>query len=181
LWWTSEIPGAGVTMRSSSYGFSYSLLFAFLAITAVPGIAAAQDMPPILAPPAAAMPDPGPPSAVAATPPAVAAAPLAPAVKVHTAIAAPAAKPSHETKAAVHHDAKFAALIKRLAAAHAHPATHHVAAASPNPGLPAPGTVVPPPGYFPSTGPYQRLVYGGPPPRFYGGWGGYRGRYPYYP
>jgi hypothetical protein len=168
-------------MRSSSYGFSYSLLFAFLAITAVPGIAAAQDMPPILAPPAAAKPDPGPPLAAVVTPPAVVASPVAPAAKVHTAVAAPAAKPPHEAKASAHHDAKFAALIKRLAVAHAHPATHRVAVASPNPVPPAPGTVVPPPGYFPPAGPYQRLVYGGPPPAFYRGWGGYRGRYPYYP
>jgi hypothetical protein len=182
LWWTSGIPGAGVTMRSSSHGFSYSLLFAFLAITAAPGMAAAQDMPPILAPPAVAKPDPSPPLAAATVmPPAVVAAPVAPAAKPHTVAVAPPAKAAHEAKATAHHDAKFSALIRRLAAAHAHPARHHVSVASPDPVVPAPGTVVPPPGYFPPAGPYQRLVYGGPPPGVYGGWGGYRGRYPYYP
>jgi hypothetical protein len=49
----------------------------------------------------------------------------------------------------------------------------------PEPNLP-PGTVVPPPGYY-EPGFREHLVYGGPPPSPYGGWGGYRGRYPYYP
>jgi hypothetical protein len=85
-------------------------------------------------------------------------------------------------------------LNKRLVVAHEHAAEHaaihHVAlrrseprfptgAVAPEPGMPY-GTVVPPPGYYPP-GPRERLVYGGPPPGIYGGWGGYRGRSPYYP
>jgi hypothetical protein len=56
---------------------------------------------------------------------------------------------------------------------------HIVAARMLEPSLP-PGMPVPPPGYY-GPGPYQRLVYGGPPPSLYGGWGGYRGRPPFYP
>jgi hypothetical protein len=85
---------------------------------------------------------------------------------------------------ALHHNAQFTALVKHLAAAHSHVVTHHIVAARViEPGLP-PGTPVPPPGYFGpgyGPGPYQRLVYGGPPPGVYGGWGGYRGRWSYYP
>jgi hypothetical protein len=190
-------------MRRSRHGFSLPLLFALLALGA-PGIAAAQDMPPILAPlaqPPEASPKPTPapitPSAEATIPPAVPAAPPVPAKKEH------AAAVTHPTT--VHHAAKpaavktrFAALMKRLAAAHAHSAPQHVAlrqpepswaqaAVVPEPGFPPPGTVMPPPGYSGyygpgySPGPRERLVYGGPPPGVYGGWVGYRGRYPYYP
>ncbi len=72
--------------------------------------------------------------------------------------------------------------MKRLAAARAHPTvTHRVAVREPEPSFP-PGAAVPPPPPYYGPGPYQRLVYGGPPPGIYGGWGGgYRGRYPYYP
>ena len=80
---------------------------------------------------------------------------------------------------ATHHAAgvtakKFAALTRRLTAAHPHPAVAHVSARV----AASPGVVVPLPDYYPP-GPYRRLVYGGPPPGPYG-WGGYRGRYPYF-
>jgi hypothetical protein len=171
-------------MQGSLAGFSCRLLFAFQAIIVSAGVAVAQDMPPVLAPltvPAASNPAPVSPSAQAAIPPAAQAvippaAPAVPATKpIHTAA-------NHHAKdAKPHHPAKFAALAKRLAA-HSHPVTHHVAAAhvAAAPALP-PGAQVPPPGYY-GPAPYQRLVYGGPPPGMYGGWGGgYRGRHPYYP
>ena len=137
----------------------------------------AQDMPPILAPlaPPVAAPAPMPasPSAQAIIPPVAVVAPLKPSVKPHVASAA--------HPATAHHRAKFAALMKRLTAARAQAATHRVALRQSEPSLPPPGTIVPPPGYY-ASGPRERLVYGGPPPGVYGGWGGYRGRYPsYYP
>jgi hypothetical protein len=172
-------------MRGSRSGFALALLFAFLAIGAT-RIAAAQDMPPILAPLATApatpavapKPQPASPSAEATIPP----APQAPIVK-------PIEKPhvAATTRPLVtHNNAKFAALVKHLTTTHQHaPASHHVAETHRvatrviEPSLP-PGMPVPPPGYY-GPGPYQRLVYGGPPPGLYGGWGGYRGRPPFYP
>jgi hypothetical protein len=162
-------------MRGSRSGFALALLFAFLVI-GVPGIAAAQDMPPILAPLAAAptlapKPEPASPSAEAVIAPAAQTPMVKPVEKPHVAATA------HPPVA--HHNAKFAALVKHLTTAHPRAVTHHVAVRMPEPGLP-PGIPVPPPGYY-EPGPYQRLVYGGPPPGLYGGWGGYRGRLPYYP
>jgi hypothetical protein len=178
-------------MQGSRKGFASPLLFAFLTVGAS-GIAAAQDMPPILAPLAAApavAPKQAPitPSAEAVIPPAV----LAPAVKpVDTPHVVALAHPP-----TAHHNAKFSALVKHLTTAHSRLETHHaaaphhiaethrVAARVIEPSLP-PGVPVPPPGYYEpgyGPGPYQRLVYGGPPPGPYGGWGGYRGRLPYYP
>jgi hypothetical protein len=162
-------------MRASRIGLSCRLLFAFFAIIAAPSLAAAQDMPPILAPlaPAAVASNPTPPvpSAQAVIPPAV----VEPGARVdkHAGTDHPA-NPHHEAKAAARQNARFTALTKRLAA-HAHPVTHRVAVRGPEPALP-PGAVVPPPGYYP-TGPYERLVYGGPPRGPYGGWGGYWERY----
>jgi hypothetical protein len=171
-------------MQRSPIGFSLRLFFALLAI-GLPGIAAAQDMPPVLAPlapPPAALPSP-PPSPVATAIIPVAVAPPAPAKKPRVVAAA------HPAPA--HHRIKTAALNKRLAVAHQHVVTHHVALrraeprystvaeAVPEPSIPF-GTAVPPPGYY-GPGPRERLVYGGPPPGVYGGWGGYRGRNPYYP
>jgi len=158
-------------MQRSPIGFSSIIFFAILAIP-LSGIAAAQDMPPILAPPAPApavssLPAPSSPAATAIIPPA------APAKKAQVATAVRPAR----------HPVKSAAVKKRLAAAHtqahAQTVTHHVAFRQPEPSLPA-GMVVPPPGYY-APAPRERLVYGGPPPGLYGGWGGYRGRYPYYP
>jgi len=111
-------------------------------------------------------------------PPAVVAPSAVPARKVHVAATA---RPRAAT-----HRAKFAELIRRLAATHPHPATAHVvprqsefvAIAPPEPRFP-PGMVVPPPGYY-GPGPREHLVYGGPPRGLYG-WGGYRGPNPYYP
>jgi hypothetical protein len=181
-------------MQGSRSGFALALLFAFLVVRA-PGIAAAQDMPPILAPLAAApttptvAPKPAPitPSAEAVIPPAASASVAKPVDKPHVvAIAHPPV---------AHQNTKFTALVKHLTTAHSHVETHHaaaphhiaethrVAARVIEPSLP-PGMPVPPPGYYEpgySPGPYQRLVYGGPPPGLYGGWGGYRGRLPYYP
>jgi hypothetical protein len=177
-------------MQGSPKSFSSALLFAVLGVTVVPGMAAAQDMPPILAPlatpavssnqtpPASSSPTQTPPSAEASIPPALAARPAAPPKQEHVAAA------DHST--VTHHGAKspaikskFAALTRRLTAAHAREVSHHVALRQFEPSFPQ-GTVMPPPGYY---GPdaRERLVYGGPPPGLYGGWGGYRGRYPYYP
>lgn len=162
-------------MQESRSGFSCRLLFASLAIIALTGVAEAQDMPPILAPLA--------PEAMAPSPPL--ASPSAEAVISHPAIVHPAA-PATKTHvvhadrpAKAHHAAKFAALIKRLAA-RPRPTIHHVALKQPEPPPLPPGTVVPDPSYYPP-GSYERLVYGVPPRGLYGGWGGYRGRYPYYP
>jgi hypothetical protein len=177
----------GWVMRGSRGGFLSPLLFASLAIIAVPAAAAsAQDMPPILAPPVQpVMPAPPAsvsPSAEAVIPPAPAVPPAAPAKQDR------AASVNHPT--AAHHIAKsaaiknkFAALTKRLTTtAHAHRNVSHVAVSEPPPRpVFPPGAPVPPPGYFPPSpyqpGPYQQLVYGGPPRPFHAGWG----RYPYYP
>jgi hypothetical protein len=151
------------------------IFFALLAIAVVPELAAAQDMPPILAPPAPAVmatPVPASPSAEAVIPPAMVAPPAATVGKKHVAAA------DHRLR--VRHEAKTAAVKKRLTAAHARTTTHHIVAfRAPERTLPA-GMVVPPPGYY-APGPYERLVYGGPPRGLYNGWAGYRGRYPYYP
>ena len=161
-------------MQGSRKGFPLPLLFAALAIIAVPGVALAQDMPPILAPPTVpevpAKLAPVSPSAEAVIPPA------APVKQEHIAAV------DHPTPA--HHAAKSATVKKRLAAVHArrtahHVAVNHVAIREPEPSMP-PGSIVPPPGYY-GPGPYEHLVYGGPPRGLYGGWGGYRGRYSYYP
>ena len=178
-------------MRGSRSGFALALLFAFLAI-GVPGIAAAQDMPPILAPPLATAPatpsiapkpQPIAPSAEAVVPPAALSPIVKPIEKPHVAAV------SHPP--AAHQSAKFSALVKHLTTTHSRAETHHVAethrvaARVTEPSLPSgPGMPVPPPGYYGpgyGPGPYQRLVYGGPPPGRYGGWGGYRGRWSYYP
>ena len=178
--------GGGGQMQGLRGSFISALLLAFLSIS-LSRIAAAQDMPPILAPLApapTASPSPAPasPSAEAA----IAPAPREQAVIVplkavvppaHAVASAHVAAAPHS--ASGHHTDKFAALMKRLSAAHAHPATtHHVAMRQAEAGLPR-GTAVPPPGFY-GPSPYERLVYGGPPPNLYGGWG-YRGRYPYYP
>jgi hypothetical protein len=183
-------------MRRLRHGFSLPLLFALLAIGA-PGIAAAQDMPPILAPlaqPPEVSPKPTPapiaPSAEATIPPAMPAVPSGPAKKEHAAAVTRPTTAHHAAKPAVV-KTRFAALVKRLAANHPHPVPQHVAvrqpepswaqaAVVPEPGFPPPGMAGPPPGYY-GPGPRERLVYGGPPLGVYGGWGGYRGRYPYYP
>jgi hypothetical protein len=172
-------------MRGSRSGFALALLFAFLAI-GVPGIATAQDMPPVLAPLATAPATP----AIAPKP----ATPAAPSAEIAIPPApAPIAKPVEKSHVAAamhspvaHHNAKFTALVKHLTTVHSHAVTHHLVAArmpESGPGLP-PGMPVPPPSYYGpgyGPGPYQRLVYGGPPPGLYGGWGGYRGRWSYYP
>jgi hypothetical protein len=179
-------------MQRSRAGFSLALFFASLAIW-LPGVAAAQDMPPVLAPSppspvAAPNPTPSPAPRVTATVPRAAAAiaPLPP--KKPAVVAATHPAPVHRT-------IKTASLTRRPPAGRdrladrGHTAVQHVAlrrseprsrfvvGAPPEPTIPL-GTVVPPPGYF---GPplRERLVYGGPPPGIYGGWGGYRGRYPY--
>jgi hypothetical protein len=159
-----------------------------LAIISVSGAAAAQDMPPILAPltpPAKAAPDPAPaaPSAEAVIPPT---APVAPPVarpavppKPQHAAAAAHPTPAHRNAKPAVVKSKFAALMKQLGSPpRGHRTVHRVASRKPEPSLP-PGMVVPPPGDY-APPPYQRLVYGGPPGA-YGGWGGYRGRYPNYP
>jgi hypothetical protein len=67
-------------------------------------------------------------------------------------------------------------LLKRLAAHREtlhHETVHRVVVREPDL---SPGTVVPPPGYYPSGPYYQRLVYAGP----YGGWARFHGPYPYY-
>jgi len=176
-------------MQRSRAGFSYPLLFALSAIIASPEIARAQDMPPIWTPlappPAAAAPPPVaatpasvPPSAAAVVSPAVTVPSALPTVKKQVAAAGRPAKPRHAAKASARQEAKFAALTKRLTAVHAHPATRHVAVRAPEPTPPR-GMIVPPPGYYYPPPPYEQLVYGGPPRGLYGGWGGYRGRYPY--
>ena len=146
------------------------------------GVAGAQDMPPILAPvtPAPVVSPSPSPSAEAVIPPAPVATPTAP------ARVAPPITPTRKAHVATvvrrapsHHRAAWAALTKRLATARAHATTRHVALREPEPSFP-PGTVVPPPSYY-GPGPYQQLVYGGPPRGIYGGWGRYRGPYPYYP
>jgi hypothetical protein len=167
-------------MRRSQTGFIVSMFFAFLAIL-VPRLAAAQDMPPILAPldppttPAPAASSAAAPSAEAVIPPAA----VAPAKRPQVAAVRPPESPSHHVATAAENK-KFAALLKRLAQAH-HEAAHRetvrrvVVVHETRPDLP-PGTVVPAPGYYPPGPYYQRLVYAGP----YRGWGGFRGPYPYY-
>jgi hypothetical protein len=169
-------------MQGSRQGFPYRLFFALLAIILGSGAAAAQDMPPILAPlalpPTAAAPVPASPSAQAAVPP-VTRAPIAiPPATVASSAVKPHATADHSAKP--HHIAKATVAKKHLAAVYSRAASHRVAVSAPAPQLP-PGMAVPPPGYYDGPGPYQRLVYGGPPPGMYGGWGGYRGRSPYAP
>jgi len=180
-------------MQASRSGFLWPLFFAYLVITGVSATAAlAQDMPPILAPPAPAQPAapvapaPASPSAEVAIPPAVPPAPATPVKPEHTASADHPAVPQHNAKPASI-KSKFAALTKRLTTvAHAHRTVTHVAVRESQPQLQPqpvfpPGAPVPPPGYFPpgpyQPSPYQQLVYGGPPRPIYGGWGRYR----YYP
>jgi hypothetical protein len=69
--------------------------------------------------------------------------------------------------------------VQHVALRRSEPRSRVVVGVPPEPTIPL-GTAVPPPGYF-GPPPRERLVYGGPPPGLYGGWGGYRGRYPYYP
>ena len=163
-------------MQGSRFGFAMPLLFAVSAIIGVPGLAVAQDMPPILAPLASSPPaSPGPasvsPSATAIIPPAVTVAPAKPTGKPPVALAT-------RRPATPHRHVVSATMKRRLASAHAPAPIHHVALRQPEPSLP-PGIVVPPPpGYF-APGPRERLVYGGPPPGIYGGWGRYHGPYPY--
>jgi hypothetical protein len=171
-------------MQWSRKSFLLSLFFAFSVIIVIPAVAVAQDMPPILAPlapPAApATPAPASPSAEAVIPPATVAPPAEPAKKEHVATANRLGASHRATKPTL--AKKFAALTKRLTthgAAHEHGTAYHVAVNEPVSG-PPPGAPFPPPGYYPP-GPYEHLVYGGPPIGPYGGWGGYRGRYPYYP
>jgi hypothetical protein len=176
-------------MQGSRGGFLSPFFFASLAIIFVTAPAAlAQDMPPILAPPAQpavpASPASVPPSAEAIIPPAPVVPPAAPAKQDHVAsVNHPTTTHRNAKPAAIKN--KFAALTKRLTtAAHAHRNISHVAASEPPPQpqpVFPPGAPVPPPGYFPpgpyQPGPYQQLVYGGPPRPAYVG----RGRYPYYP
>ena len=174
-------------MRGSRASFSSTLLFALLAITVLPRLAGAQDMPPILAPLAAphaavSAPPVQTPIAEATIPPAVVAPnPAPPPVPVRKqAAAVHAAKPHHDAKAVARHGAKFATLMKRFAKPHPRRGSRAVAARAPEADrLLPPGAVAPPPAYYPPP-PYQRLVYGGPSGP-YGGWGGFRGGYPYYP
>ena len=161
-------------MQHLRAGFTLGLFFALLAI-GIPRIAAAQDMPPILAPLAlppvvSSQPTATSPSAVATIVPAPVAAPVTPAKKTHVAAVV--------RPVTTHRHAKSESAKKRFAAAHALAATHRVALKQSAPSFP-PGSIVPPPGYY-GPGPRERLVYGGPPPGIYGGWGGYRGRYSYY-
>jgi hypothetical protein len=169
-------------MQLSPTGLAFRLLFALLAIVTVPGIAAAQDMPPILAPLASAAetPVPASPSGQAVIPPIAVVPPVAPVSKKQLVAADHLTKSHRDAKSAARQEVKFAALTRRLSTAHAHPAAHRVAVRVPEPAL-QPGMVVPAPGYYPPGGPYEHLVYGGAPRGLYGGWGGYRGRYPYYP
>jgi hypothetical protein len=172
-------------MRRSLASFISSMLFAFLAI-AVTRPVAAQDMLPIFGmpdqPAAAVTPTTPPqvsPSAQAVIPPAVV-APPALSKKAQVAAVKPAtAAPQHRVATAAEKK-KFAALIKKLVPAHRETAHHEtvrrVVVHETRPDLPLPGTVVAPPGYYPPGPYYQRLVYAGP----YGGWGGFRGPYPYY-
>jgi hypothetical protein len=176
-------------MQGSRQSFFLTLCFALLAIIAAPAIVAAQDMPPILAPPTAeatpAKQAPVPPSAEISALPAVRApAAAAPAQARAAALAhARAAAPAHlrrlasaaDRAALKHQSAKLATITKRLAAARTRIAALHAALRHPDPPL-SPGTVVAPPGYF-APGPYERLVYGGSPRAPYGGWGRYGGRY----
>jgi hypothetical protein len=188
----------GRVMGKSPNSFLIRLLFTLSVIIAGligPGFAIAQDMPPILAPPAqpsppaTTNPQPITPSAEAAVPPAGPAVvtPSAPARK--PTIAASAVRPTNRHAQLARHEAKSAADKKRLLASarHEHSPIRHVALRRPEPAYPQiasvpepnfpPGTVVPPPGYY-DPGYREHLVYGGPPPGPYG-WGGYRGRYPY--
>jgi hypothetical protein len=163
-------------MEGARTGFICGLLIAVSTIVLC-GTAAAQDMPPILAPLAPApvvapAPPPVSPSAEAVLPPAPVAVSVKPTEKPRTA-AVPHAP-------AAHHHAKVASVKKRFTAPH-HVASvdHRVVMRPPGPALP-PGMPVPPPGYY-GPGPYRHLVYAGPPPGYYGGWAGYRGPYPDYP
>src|SRR5580704_4987475 len=113
-------------MQFSPVGFSSRLLFALLAIVAVRSIAAAQDMPPILAPlapSAAATSGPASPSGQAVIPPIAVVPPAAPVSKKQLIAADHLTKSHRDAKSAARQEAKFAALTKRLSAAHAHPAT----------------------------------------------------------
>lgn len=163
------------------------MLFAFLAI-AVTRPAAAQDMLPIFGMPnqPAAVVTPAPtappqvsPSAQAVIPPASTTARAVPEKRPAVAAIEQAAPPHRHVVTAAEKK-KFAALMKKLVPAHRetpHRETvHRVVVHETRPGFPPAGTVVPPPGYYPPGPYYQRLVYAGP----YGGWGGFRGSYPYY-
>lgn len=157
-------------------GFAFKLLFASLVVGAL-GVAAAKGVAPIAASfvgtPPAAEPKLAPvitPTAEAAIPPAVA-APQPKAADKPVTIADKSATISAAARHPARHAARFSSLMKRLATARAHTAKTPVAV--------PPRTPMPPPG-FAETGPYQRLVYGGPPPGPFGGWG-YRDRYFYYP
>jgi len=168
-------------MRCSRVSVIWSVFFALLVI-GLPQLASAQDMPPILAPPAPtpqATPAPVSPSAQAVIPPR-ATAPTATTTKPQQqAVAVPHRAAANHRVASLAEKKRFTALLRRLAAAHRENPPR-VLVHVPGPNLP-PGAVVPPPSYYPP-GPYQRLVYGGPygggP---YSGWGGYRRPYPYYP
>jgi len=169
-------------MQGFAAGFIAAVLFAFTVIGA--DTAVAQDMPPILAPPAvAAPPKPAPASpsaeaiiAPAAPTPAPAAPPAAPPAIKKPQVAATSTHPTQ-----THRHAKFTALMKRLTAARnraQHEAqTRHASLHRTEPSYPPGPMPPPPPGYYPP-GFRQHLVYGGPPPGFYG-WGGYRDRYLY--
>ncbi len=172
-------------MRRSHIGFISSMFFAFLAIVAAMRPAAAQDMLPIFGTPeqpaetvkpATALSPQVSPSAQAVIPPAPMTARAAPEKRPAVAATEHSAPP-HRHLATAAEKKKFAALMKKLASAHrevVHHATGHPVAAR-EPDLP-PGTIIPPPGYYPPGPLYQRLVYAGP----YRGWGGFRGPYPYY-
>lgn len=162
-------------------GFAFKLLFASLVVGAL-GAAAAKGVAPIAAafvgPPPAAEPKLTPvitPTAEAAIPPAVASPKAAnKPVTIPDKPVTVADKPVTVGAAArrpARHAARFSSLMKRLTTTRTHAVKTPVAA--------PPRTPMPPPG-FAETGPYQRLVYGGPPPGPFGGWG-YRDRYFYYP
>lgn len=169
-------------MQGLPGGLAGAILFAYSVIGGAE-LAAAQDMPAILAPPAAPLvapkPDPAAPMAEAAVPPAspptaaIVAPPPRPLKKPQVAAAT-----GHQPTA--HHRAKFAVLMKRLTAARgraAHEAARRrVALRQVEPNFP-PSPMPPPPGYYPPSF-RQHLVYGGPPPGFYP-FGAYRERYPY--
>jgi len=142
----------------------------------MPPIFGTPDHPAATVKPAPATPAQISPSAQAVIPPASTTAQSS--LEKRPAIAAiehPAPPRRHVTTAAEKN--RFAALMRKLVSAHHetahHETVHRVVVREPD--LP-PGTVVPPPGYYPLGPYYQRLVYAGP----YRGWGGFRGPYPYY-
>jgi hypothetical protein len=155
-------------MEGTRNGFICGVLIAAFIVTLC-GTAAAQDMPPILAPLAPA-------PVVAPAPPSVPVSPSAEAVLPPAAEKAQVAAVPHAL--AAHHHAKVALAKKQPLPHHIVSGEHRVAVRPPEPALPT-GMPMPPPGYY-GPGPYRHLVYAGPPPGFYGGWG-YRGPYPDYP